>query len=415
MSLGMISRTEVDLAGGNFQVEWETDISDESTLNVQAYYDRSLREDSFLGQQRTTWDLSFTHRFRLLDVHDIIWGGGYRYSRDHVDPGISGGMIPESRGDEVVNLFVQNEWTVFENRLHLIFGSKFEHNDYTGFEIQPTGRILWTPTDRHTLWAAVSRAVRTPSRADSDIIGNIGQGFDNVEIMTPLGPAAVPVLTILDLSGNRRFKSEELLAYEVGYRSQAARNLSVDLTLFFNAYDNLRTNDSGTPVINPHSDPVEMIFPVTIGNGMKGKAYGVELSGEWQVTDHWKLSASYSWLKIHLDHHDLDNDPLGEFDEESTPGHQASLFSYLDLPHGLEWDTSLYYFSSYYKTPSHLRCDMRVGWQTPSWEFSIKGENLFSSHHRESPNSMGWCPVICQGAGMLKSSTAFRNEMGRGY
>lgn len=145
MALGDYGETNVDLAGGDFQIQWETALSDESTLNVQAYYDRSLREDGFLDQRRTTWDLSFTHRFQLLDVHDIIWGGGYRYTTDHADPGIAGGMDPESRSDEVFNLFVQNDWALFGNRLHLIFGSKFEHNDYTGFEIQPTGRILWTP------------------------------------------------------------------------------------------------------------------------------------------------------------------------------------------------------------------------------------------------------------------------------
>lgn len=232
--------------------------------------------------------------------------------------------------------------------------------------------------------------MRTPSRADSDVTGNIGQGMTDVELMTPSGPATVPALTVLNLTGNPDFKSEELLAYELGYRSQISRDLSFDFTLFFNVYDNLRTQDAGPPVMDPYTDPVQINFPVTIGNGMKGKTYGVELSGDWQVTRNWKLSASYSWLKILLDHHDLANDPLGESDETSTPGRQASLMSYLDLPHDFEWDTSLFYFSGYTGTPSHIRCDMRVGWNPASpWAISIKAENLFDKRHREIPNSLG--------------------------
>lgn len=387
---GIKFESDVRLSGGSLQFQWERQLNEDSAWSVQTYMDRSLRDDWFLDQSRTTWDISFNHRFSFLGNQDIVWGGGYRYTTDRTTGGAYSAMYPASQTTEIVNLFVQDDWTLITDKLHLIFGSKIEHNDYNGYEVQPTARLLWTLNNQHSLWAAISRAVRTPSRADSDLYATVAQVETTETINTPYGPMTVPATITMNVSGNPDFQSEKLIAYEIGHRAQIHKDFSIDTALFYNVYKDLRTQDSGNPVVNPSVSPVEINIPMAIGNNMDGETLGIELAANWQVNQHWRLAGSYSWLRIFLHHNAVDGDLMGENAEDETPEHQASLRSYLDLPNDLEWDTSLFYFNGFYNVPAHLRCDMRLGWNPSSnWELSVKVENLFDDGHREYFNSLG--------------------------
>ena len=390
LGAGTKFETDVDLAGGNLQLQWKKQLSNNASWSLQTYLDRSLRDDWFLAQSRTTWDTSFNHSFSLLDNQSITWGGGYRYTTDHTTGGEYSAMVPASRSNDILNLFIQDDWMLLDDELHLLIGSKVEHNDYSGYEIQPTARILWTPNKQHSFWGSVSYAVRTPSRADSDLVATIAQINSEQTISTPFGPMTVPATTTMGVTGNPEFDSEKLLAYEIGYRMQAHKNFSLDAACFYNIYKDLRTQDFGTPEVNPLATPIQVYLPITIGNNMDGKTYGFELNTNWQARSWWKLSASYSWMKMLLHHKRATGDPIGEKAEEETPEHQASLKSYIDLPHNVKWDTSLFYVDNFSQVPAHLRCDMRLAWSpNPSWEISLKGENLFDKSHREFFDSLG--------------------------
>ena len=387
--------SDVEYSGGNLQFQWQDEFSEISTVTLSSYLDRSLREDGYGKQARTTWDIALTQTIDLSSLRQkLVWGGGYRYTEDQT---AYSSFIPESERflvldpmaatEEVVNLFIQDDIELVADRLHLIVGSKFEHNGYTGFEFQPSIRTSWTPTEHQSLWAAVSRAVRTPSRLDSDMLIYFEGDME-------YGGTTYP--TDVTIAGNSDFKSEELIAYELGYRVEPLAAVSIDLALFYNDYDNLR---SGTSSYSPHYNfgpPVTVDYinvDYTTGNEMDGETYGLELSATWQVREDWRLTGSYSWIKLQLDRPADDYDLLLEEVETSVPEHQASLKSSVDLPYDLEWDTSLYYFSSVgemYKVDPYLRCDMRLGWMpNEKLELSLSVQNLFDDYHREYYSHFG--------------------------
>jgi iron complex outermembrane recepter protein len=155
-----------------------------------------------------------------------------------------------------------------KERLRLTLGSKFEHNDFSGFEFQPNVRLLWTLHERHTLWGSVSRAVRTPSRVEDDIRVNT----TTVPAGTPGNPGPLP--TLLAVVGDRAFTSEELLAYELGYRLQPTDWLFLDLATFLHVYANLSGTQPGAPFVETSPAPPHVVVPLVFRNILAGKVFG---------------------------------------------------------------------------------------------------------------------------------------------
>jgi iron complex outermembrane receptor protein len=255
-------------------------------------------------------------------------------------------------------MFVQDKISLFNDRLQLTLGIKIEHNDYTGVEVQPNARILYKLAERHRVWAAVSRAVRTPNRSDHDQVNNTGR---------------VVVL------GNEDFVSEDVLAYEIGYRMQLRDNLSIDIAGFFNDYDNLQTAE--------REDSVSGLIPIVVDNKMDGETFGLEVSTDWDVTDSWKITAGYTFLQMQLHMDKTSTDAGNDVSiEGNSPQNQALLRSYLDLPYNLEFDTSFNYVDhlSTSDIDSYLRLDVRLGWQpTDSLDVSLGVRDLLTDDHLE--------------------------------
>jgi iron complex outermembrane receptor protein len=273
-------------------------------------------------------------------------------------------LIPGSRTLELFSAFVQDEITLVPNRLRLTLGSKFEHNDFTGFEIQPSGRLLWTPRDNQSVWASVSRAVRTPSRSEDDVVLNQPR---------EVAPGLFLPITI---TGNQDMDSEKLLAYEIGYRSQPWEQLSFDLATFYNDYDQLRSLEQ-----DPSSPTV--LHP---GNKLYGEAYGVELSGLWEIARWWRVRPAYTFLEVELHTRPGSTDTTSQQDEGKSPRHQFTLRSSMDLPHNLFLDGTLRYVDSLpaLKISSYVELDVRLGWRpTSHLELAIGGQNLLDSQHAE--------------------------------
>jgi iron complex outermembrane receptor protein len=367
------------MVGGNFLGRWKHLFSDTSGMALQFYYDRTERKDAVHREIRDTLDLEFQHRFALGRRQEIVWGLGYRFTVDDLRGSAFVSFDPASRADHLFSAFVQNELTLVDRRLRLTLGSKFEHNDYTGFEVQPNARLLWTPGGPHTIWAAVSRAVRTPSRFEDDVRVTLA-AFPGP---SPACPA--PLCEVVAF-GDRDVKAESLLAYEVGYRVLPTPWLSLDLAAFYNIYDDLRTSEPGVPFFESRPPAPRLVFPFRTANRMDGEIYGVELATNWAVTDRWRLGLGYSWLQVQLHRDPSSSDAAAENAEGDSPEHQFKVRSYLDLPYRLQFDVALYYVDKLAnrQVPSYTRVDARLAWHpTEALEVSLGLQNLFDDRHRE--------------------------------
>jgi iron complex outermembrane receptor protein len=299
---------------------------------------------------------------------------------------------PTERTTVLYSAFIQDEITLIEDRLRLTLGSKIEHNDYTGWELQPSGRLSLNITDKQTAWFAVSRAVSTPSRAEDDI------RINRFAIPPGVPPYNSPVPLLLSLVGSGDIESKELVAFELGYRIQPHHRLSFDLATFYNIYDKQRSLEAQAPDLSQF--PAEIIQPFVINNLVDGETYGFELASTWQATDWWRIRANYTFWKLNLHKKPGSTDPLDEQQEQDSPEHQIGIRSLMDLPHNIEFDTGLRYVDSLdlrrryvsapgedQSIPGYVVGDARIGWRPNyNWEVSIAGQNLFNKHQEFAPS-----------------------------
>ncbi|NDY41838.1 TonB-dependent receptor, partial [Dissulfurirhabdus thermomarina] len=220
---------QVSLSGGNILCRWRTGREDGPGTVLQAYFDRIERHDLLTGERRHTLDIDFQHRSFAGARHDVVWGLGYRYTRDRLDDSAVVSFDPDAEDDNLLSGFIQDRITLLPDRLFLVLGAKVERNDVTDFEFQPNARILWRPEPRAALWAAVSRAARTPSRAERTV------RYDSAWLPAgALGPGTPPALVAL--VGNPDYDSERLTAWEAGARYAPAPMLALDAAVFLNRY-----------------------------------------------------------------------------------------------------------------------------------------------------------------------------------
>lgn len=360
--------------------KWKHIFSDASNLALQFYYDRSTREEAIIAGTVNTFDVDFQHRLGLGAWQEMVWGTGYRFITDDIEGTYTMSVHPGSRRFDVLSAFVQDEIKLINNRLRLMLGSKFEHNDYTGFEIQPNVRLLWMPHERHTIWGVVSRAVRTPTGTEDDVRFR----FQVVPPDDPRNIVQQPIMLVA--RGSPDFESEELVAHELGYRVLLKNQLSFDMTMFYNVYDNLRTGEPGLPIPSTSSSPAHYILPITADNKMYGDTYGMEWTAAWQVLDGWRLHAAYTYLKMQL-HIDAESrDSWLEAAEEESPNHQFHLRSSMDLGQDLEFDLGLRYVDDLpsLDVEQYFTLDARVGWKPhEDIELSVVCRNLSDDHHPE--------------------------------
>jgi iron complex outermembrane receptor protein len=360
-----------ELSGGNILSRWRHIFSDRSDTTFQVYFDRYTRSGPESREVRNTIDFDFQHHFAWGSRQDLIWGGGYRHTGDQTVGTIDQSFVPPKQDGDLFNAFVLDQMTLKPDRLFLTVGTKLENSYFTSFDLQPTIRVAWTPNGRHTFWAAVSRASRTPTRRDEDL--------DAVLAALP-GPAEVLLL------GTTTAKSEHVIAYEVGYRAQPFDRLSIDATIFFNSYHNLQTVDLLSDVVQ--SNPPLLIHRESFDNELHGTTGGIELVAKWKVTDRWTLSPGYSFLQMHIHGDPTDSqDTASVTDIQGTnPVHQAQLRSHLELSHTLSWDSAVY-FVDRLPAPliaSHTRVDTQFTWRlAESMNMSFVGQDLARDHHKE--------------------------------
>lgn len=380
-----VAKTEQSFAtsnGLNLLTRWQHALSDTDSVSLQFYYDHYHRGFLELGETRDTADLDFQHRLRLGKRQDVVWGLGYRYSHDHLTTSPYIVFADTEKGTSLLSGFIHDEISLLPEKLALILGARLEHNDYTGFEIQPNARLLWTPTPHHSFWASISRAVRTPSRGDQ----GINYRFQTLTATPPL----IPLPTRVEINGSGSFQSETVIAYELGYRTCPTSRISLDLALFLNQYDRLRVPQPGLPYAEL---PTNLVQPYTLSNKMHGHTYGAEISATWKPCDWWRLQATYSYLCSIMYLDAGSDDKLAQINRSDaaagSPRHQGSIRSGFDLGRRVELDLWLRVvdrvdYIDQVSIPGYATMDIRLAWKPlKTLELSLVGRNLFQSHHPE--------------------------------
>ncbi len=355
------------IESGNVNLGWKRKLAQGSEISLRGYYDENHRTRDIAGEHRVrTFDAEFQHHLPIGARHDVNWGAGYRLVSDRLEGSEFFYFNDPDASYDTFNAFVQDEIDLYNKEVLLTLGSKFEHNDFSGFEVQPNARVSWLMSEDTTWWTSISRAVRSPNRASED-----------VRLALTAQPQGV-----LTFVGQEADKPESLIAYEAGVRSRLSRDVVVDATVFYNDYDRLLLNEAGQPYSNT-LDPwgTYTVLPLSPGVTGEGRAYGTEVAAYWDVTDRWKLRGAYSYFNADLD---VSNTAITNR-ENSVPYHQFNLRSYWDIDDTHQFDTMLYYNGAAGAgVDEYLRADIRLGWSpTERFDFSIIGQNLLDARHQE--------------------------------
>jgi len=272
--------------------------------------------------------------------------------------------------------FVQDQIGLVRDRLRLNLGMRYEADKIEPPEILPDIRLIWTPTVRQTLWMAVSRAGRTPSRADA------GLDVDTTNV-----PSSSGLATTIEFDGNPNIGDEYLVAFQAGYRAQYGKRLSAELTGYHNRYTSVRGTSQGTPFVETDPGPPHVVLPQIYNNSIAGTTDGVEASSTWQVASPWRVSAGYTWLRMNL-HSIQPGDRSADLaaNQGTSPAQQFNVRSYLNLPRNIQFDSMLYFVGglSIFNVPAYTRLDSRIAWRpVEGMELSVTGQNLSQPRHLE--------------------------------
>lgn len=364
---------DVDIRGAYVSAQWVRETGAEAESALRVYWNRTVRREEVLSEERTTFDLDYQRR-RRAGRHDLIWGTQYRTTRDDIDNSFDTSLTPDATRHDLWAAFVQDEIRLVDDRLRVTLGSKLEHNEFTGWEHQPSARLLWKLDGRRSTWAAVSRAVRSPAR-----------GFTDVRINQEAFPdpgGGMPHLVVI--RGNPAVRSEVLRAHEAGYRACSRRQVCTDVAVFYNVYDDLVTGEPAAPFVETDPPPVHIVHPVLIDNRASGRSYGLEISSVWQPAPRLRLTGWYALVNL-----DVDPDPGSASEGASagdSPEHHVHLRGRVLLPHDLTLEAGWWWRDERVNqgVPPRDRTHLRFGWQpTPGIELSIVAENLVDDGYRE--------------------------------
>ena len=344
------------IGGQNLMANWSRQLTDGSSLKLQIYYDNA-RRDLTSGIRATvdTYDVDGQYGMPIGQGQNLIVGGGYRVTHDTFvrGPGTSY-LDPASRTLSLGNVFAQDSVEI-DSGLSLTLGLKAENNSYTGLEFMPDARLTWRASDTAVIWGSVSRAVRTPSRFDRDLIN--------------------PGL----FAGGPDFTSEDLLAFELGYRGQPFSGLSLSVSTYLNSYTNLRTVEASGPYV----------FPLVVENNMRGNTYGIEAWSTYTLTDWWRLNASVNAMCKELQLVPGNHDVFGVGYAGNDPSYQFQMRSDMDLPNRMQLELGLRNVDALASPviPNYLEAELRLNWQvSDQFELSLAGENLLHGQHQEFTN-----------------------------
>jgi iron complex outermembrane receptor protein len=387
-------------SGENLLANWKHRFSPDFTTATRVYWDHYRRLNSFYREEVETLDWDSQVNYRWNESHELVMGGGFRYSSDELgdDAGSTLSFNPSRRKISTFNIFVQDDFTLVPDTLNFLYGVKYEYNGFSGSQAQPTGRLLWKVNDENRVWAAVSHATRIPSRVDQNI--NLHYlNFFNVSYPNQFCPGLVGAACQYSIKGNPRFGSEKLDSFELGYRFNPNSDFSFDVSGFYNRYSDFNTRDDmGFQAVA--GAPLQRVY--LSHNYGRAESLGTEATANWQATSRWRLSANYSYLRLFM-HKGRSNDTGAEsYVEQTEAQNQVALRSLYNLSNKWELDGTLYYVDDRryedltlpgLHAPSYFRLDARIGWMPrPDLELDLVGQNLLDPRHLEFVDKLSPLP-----------------------
>jgi iron complex outermembrane recepter protein len=382
---------------GNVLARWNHTLANGSEMSLQIYDDHSSTFSLGSRDRQNTVDLDFHHHLKLGSRQDIVWGLGSRVSNLYLGPGYAIAYLPPNRTDVLLSTFFQDQVKI-TGSLSLTFGSKFEHNDYTGFQFEPSAQLVWSPTARQSVWLSAARAIRQPDAVDASI-------RDEAAIF-PTGPGSFGVVSV---AGNPSQRTERLNDFEAGYRVQVTARVSVDAAAYLDFYHDLRTAEELQPYFVAGPGAPYLVLPVIFGSIGNAHSYGGELSLDWKPANRWRISAGYSLLHMVFSQDTANVDTeVGDLGS-GTPQQQFQARSALNLPHHFEWDSSLAYVGRLPAgIPAYTRVDTRFGWKiNEHLDLSAVGQNLLSPRHAEFPDDVGLNHMLISRSAFVKFTFRF--------
>lgn len=371
-----------NVSGGNLLFNQQGKIFSQSDWELKTYYDYTKRQGIQFQAIKDTFDAEFQIHYPFKQ-HDTLWGIGYRYTKNDIENSASISFNNNHQDDEVFNAFIQDDIAIIKNKWYFIIGSKFEKNNFSGYEIQPNIRLLWTPNRKQSIWGSISKAARTPS------LGEKGAQIVNVNTFTVNPSPVAPFYTAIKADGH--FNSEDLIAYELGYRWQASKKLLFDFAAFYNKYDHLQTTTTGTPMCEPAGNTISaatqcltitggqsIVIPIGLANDGNGISTGFELTADWTHSSKWHLKMAYSYLDIEAASID-----------DRNPKHQLSIRSHYQFPSTtlniwiryvdqINFDNTL---TDKISIDPYATLDINLRWQVNTiMAASLTAQNLFENH-----------------------------------
>jgi iron complex outermembrane receptor protein len=346
------------ISGDNLLASWNHSWRGGGTFHVQAYWDRTARatpgQGSFLLD---TYDIDAQAGFSLGGANQIVVGGGFRHSRYDITNTTSLLFLPAKADLDLGNAFVQDTLSI-TTRLALTAGLKIENDPYSGWTALPNVRLSWRPTDNAMVWGAVSRAIRSPTPFDTDVVEK--------------------VQSVVFLVGAPQFESEKVTAYELGARVEPSSRASASVSLYYNVYDDVRTVEPA----------VDGFIPLRWANGIRGDTWGLEAWSDYKLTPWWRMTASVTLLREQLAFKPGASGLLGVAQVGDDPRHQAQLRSSMDLGRHVSFETDLRYQDALPDpfVPPYVELNSRIAWDiSRRVQISLSGFNLLHDHHQEFP------------------------------
>jgi iron complex outermembrane recepter protein len=357
--LGQATLANIAASGGNVLGRWTRTLAADSSVVVQAYYERTRRRiPGSVTADIDTYDLEFQHRITVAGMHDLVWGAGYRLTDDSIANPATLAFLPPNTRRHQAGGFIEDQITLVPDRVRVTVGTRLEDNPYTGVEYQPSVRAAWTLARSDVAWAAVTRAVRTPSRIDREFY--------------------VPATPPFAIAGGPNFRSEKLLAYQIGYRARPREDLAFSVTLYHHDYDGLRS-------LEPPDSGAGGGASV-IGNGLDGRSRGAELAAEYHVLPDWRLRVGYTAMRVRSWPQPGSGDRAAVGTPALDPNRQLLVQSQLDLPANTALDAVLRYVGPIrnHRVAGYTELDVRASWRpVPALEVAVIGRNLLHPRHAE--------------------------------
>jgi iron complex outermembrane receptor protein len=368
-----IANDPSDSQGGHLLGRWTHSSAGGASLQVQSFVDIEHRQEPIANYDRNVIDIDSQYHRLLGAHHDLVAGAGFRFLDEKFAGHVGFALNPAQATSRLVTAFAQDEVRLAGGRVAVTLGAQIQNDHDVGAGVQPTARVLWKVTESQRLWAAVSRALRTPSLYERGI---------GIDFPPAAGPGGVPLL--VGVRGNPSAQTENFADAEGGYRLEIGRAASVDATGFIGRYDNLHTQEPTSPIFALAPTP-HISAGVQFDNLLKADTRGFEVASHWSPIAAWHLDASYTFFRL-VPHPGTSLDPASAAYDGNAPRHQWQLHSGFPIGRRGTLDAMVLHVGMLEQTQvvAYTRADVRGEWRVTEQLSAIAvGQNLLDAAHRE--------------------------------